>query len=114
MLCSNLGRNPTTSPRKPNHSARISSVMKKFKLLALTGAIAALCGAAASAAPVITSVTASGPGCAVAADCTGSFSSTINAANRSIDLTKAFSSVNPITLTFHVVHQQGGGPSYDI
>ena len=56
---------------------------------------------AASAAGVITNVTASGDGLE-------SFESLINNTTNTLDLTKAFDSVNPIVLTFTVGHIDGG------
>ena len=56
---------------------------------------------AASAAGVITNITASGDGLE-------SFESLINNTTNTLDLTKAFDSVNPIVLTFTVGHIDGG------
>ena len=82
--------------------------MKKCKLLALSAAIASLGWiGAASAAPIITDITASGPGL-------GSFSFEIFEDSRSIDLFKTFDSLNPITLTFTVAHSTGPATSYEI
>ncbi|MEP6607011.1 MAG: PEP-CTERM sorting domain-containing protein [Nitrosospira sp.] len=62
----------------------------------------------ASASAVITDITASGPGL-------GSFSVMASSTNdKGLDLTKAFDSVNPITLTFTVAHSVGNGGSYDV
>lgn len=62
---------------------------------------------AAAASPIITNITASGPGL-------GSFSYSIDEPNQKIDIAKAFASVNPITLTFTVGHATGSGGSYDV
>jgi hypothetical protein len=65
--------------------------------LALGGSIST-----ATAAGVITDVTASGPGL-------GSFSVLSNTTNpNALDLSKTFDSLNPITLTFTVAHTDGG------
>ena len=62
----------------------------------------------ATAGGVITGVTASGPGM-------GSFNAgTITPGDHSLDFTKSFDSLNPITLTFTVEHTQGGGNPYSI
>lgn len=82
--------------------------MRRWKLIAVSGAVAALgWSTAGSAAPVITNVTASGLGCTSPSDCSGSFSQAIDGTNRTIDLTKTFNSLNPITLTFTVGHGTG-------
>ena len=82
--------------------------MKNSKLLALSATIAALGWVgAASAAPIITNISASGPGL-------GSFSSQIDEDNRSIDLLKTFESLNPITLTFTVEHSTGPANPYEV
>ena len=60
----------------------------------------------ASAAAVITNITASGPGL-------GSFSYTDDG-SRNLDLVKVFDSVNPIVLTFTVAHDTGPGNPYNI
>lgn len=59
----------------------------------------------ASAAGVITNITESGAGL-------GSFDFNIDEANRALDLTKTFDSVNPIVLTFTVEHSTGPGNPY--
>jgi hypothetical protein len=56
---------------------------------------------AASAAGVITNVTASGPGL-------GSFNEGVIGTDRTLDFTKVFDSVNPISLTFTVAHADTG------
>ncbi|MEP6605982.1 MAG: PEP-CTERM sorting domain-containing protein [Nitrosospira sp.] len=62
----------------------------------------------ASASAVITDITASGLGL-------GSFSVLASSTNdNGLDLSKAFDSVNPITLTFTVAHSVGNGGSYDV
>lgn len=62
----------------------------------------------ATAGGVITGVTASGPGL-------GSFDQGVIGTDHTLDFTKAFDSVNPITLTFTVAHQDGtGGNPYSI
>ncbi|MEO6562416.1 MAG: PEP-CTERM sorting domain-containing protein [Nitrosospira sp.] len=62
----------------------------------------------ATAGGVITGVTASGPGM-------GSFDAgLIDPHDHSLDFTKSFDSVNPITLTFTVAHTQGGGSHYSV
>ena len=88
--------------------------MRRWKLIAVSGAVAALgWSAAGSAAPIITGVSASGAGCTTFATCAGSFTNTINDTTRSIDLAKTFNTVNPITLTFTVGHSTGAdtGPA---
>ena len=62
---------------------------------------------AASAAGVITSISASGNGL-------GSFNYTIDDTNRVLDLTKVFNSVDPIVLTFTVEHSTGPGNPYTV
>lgn len=62
----------------------------------------------ATAGGVITAVTASGPGM-------GSFDAgVIDPNDHSLDFTKSFDSVNPITLTFTVAHTDGGGNPYSV
>ena len=62
----------------------------------------------ATAGGVITGVTASGPGM-------GSFDAgVIDPNDHSLDFTKSFDSVNPITLTFTVAHTDGGGNPYSV
>src|SRR6185312_17042499 len=61
----------------------------------------------ASAAGVITDITASGAGL-------GSFNFSIDEANRVLDLTKVFNSVDPIVLTFTVEHSTGPGNPYAV
>ena len=61
----------------------------------------------ASAAGVITDITASGAGL-------GSFNFSIDEANRVLDLTKVFDSVDPIVLTFTVEHSTGPGNPYTV
>lgn len=61
----------------------------------------------ATAAGVITDITASGPGL-------GSFDKGVIGAERTLDLTKVFDSVNPITLTFTVAHDEGPGNPYAV
>jgi PEP-CTERM motif-containing protein len=62
----------------------------------------------ATAGGIITGVTASGPGL-------GSFDQGTIGTDHTLDFTKAFDSVNPITLTFTVAHQDGtGGNPYSI
>jgi hypothetical protein len=62
----------------------------------------------ATAGGVITDVTASGPGL-------GSFAAgAITPDDHSLDFTKSFDSLNPITLTFTVAHTDGGGNPYSI
>ena len=66
--------------------------------------------ATAGASSVITSVTASGPGL-------GSFSVDKNGVVdgfNELDLSKTFSSVNPIALTFTVAHSGATGTPYDV
>ena len=75
------------------------------KLLA-TALIFAGSVSTASAAAVITNITASGAGL-------GSFSYTDDGF-RNLDLTKVFDSVNPIVLTFTVAHDTGPGNPYNI
>lgn len=75
------------------------------KLLA-TALIFAGSVSTASAAAVITNITASGSGL-------GSFSYTDDD-SRNLDLTKVFDSVNPIVLTFTVAHDTGPGNPYNI
>jgi hypothetical protein len=62
---------------------------------------------AASAAGVISSISASGDGL-------GSFNYTIDDTNRVLDLTKVFNSVDPIVLTFTVEHSTGPGNPYTV
>ncbi|SEM83073.1 PEP-CTERM protein-sorting domain-containing protein [Nitrosospira multiformis] len=62
---------------------------------------------AASAAGVITNITASGAGL-------GSFDFNIDDDDRTIDLSKTFDSVNPIVLTFTVGHDTGPGNPYTV
>jgi hypothetical protein len=62
---------------------------------------------AASAAGVITNVTASGPGL-------GSFNEGVIGTDRTLDFTKVFDSVNPITLTFTVAHDTGTANPYAV
>jgi hypothetical protein len=62
----------------------------------------------ASASAVITDITASGPGL-------GSFSVLASPTDdKGLDLSKAFDSINPITLTFTVAHSVGNGGFYDV
>jgi len=61
----------------------------------------------ASAAGVITDITASGAGL-------GSFNFSIDEADRVLDLTKVFNSVDPIVLTFTVEHGTGPGNPYAV
>jgi hypothetical protein len=78
---------------------------KMMKVKLLSGFLALAFSAAtfsATAAPIITGITASGQGL-------GSFSFSIQ--NRTIDLWKTFTSINPITLTFTVAHSNGNGNS---
>jgi hypothetical protein len=62
---------------------------------------------AASAAGVITGVTASGPGL-------GSFDEGIIGTDRTLNFTKVFDSLNPISLTFTVAHDTGPGNPYAV
>jgi hypothetical protein len=92
------------------YERRIRRGKANFKRLALASALALTCGwvGTAGAAAVITDITASGPGL-------GSFSfSPIDQDTRSIDMTKIFDSVNPITLTFTVEHGTGPANPYTI
>jgi hypothetical protein len=62
----------------------------------------------ATASSVITDIIASGAGL-------GTFSVMASSTNdQGLDFTKAFGSVNPITLTFTVAHSVGNGGSYDV
>jgi hypothetical protein len=61
----------------------------------------------ASAAGVITDITASGAGL-------GSFNFSIDETNRVLDLTKVFDSIDPIVLTFTVEHATGPGNPYTV
>ncbi|MEO6824374.1 MAG: hypothetical protein ABI167_06535 [Nitrosospira sp.] len=62
----------------------------------------------ATASAVITNITASGPGM-------GSFSVLASPTNdKGLDFSKAFDSINPITLTFTVAHSVGNGGAYDV
>ena len=62
----------------------------------------------ATASAVITNITAEGAGL-------GSFSFLASPTNdKGLDLSKAFDSVNPITLTFTVAHSVSNGGSYDV
>jgi hypothetical protein len=62
---------------------------------------------AASAAGVITDVTATGPGL-------GSFNEGVIGGDRTLDFSKIFDSVNPITLTFTVAHDTGPANPYAV
>jgi len=84
--------------------------MKKSNRLALAGAVALALGymANATASSEILSITASGPGL-------GSFASNvINNGDRILDLSKAFDSVAPISLTFTIGHGTGNGSPYTL
>jgi len=61
----------------------------------------------ASAAGDVTDVTASGAGL-------GSFDKGVIGAARTLDFTKSFDSVNPITLNFTVAHSTGPGDPYTV
>jgi hypothetical protein len=82
--------------------------MRNSKRIALAGSIGLALGwmGTASAAADIFSISASGPGL-------GSFSA-IDNGGRSLDLTKTFDQVGPITLTFTVVHSTGEGNPFAV
>ena len=81
--------------------------MRHSKRLALAGSIALALGWMGTAnADAILSISANVP--------PGSFSSVIDNDGRSLDLTKTFEQVGPITLTFTVGHSTGGGGPFDV
>jgi hypothetical protein len=79
--------------------------MRKLEtILALAAIIVSSAITTATASPIITAITASGPGL-------GSFTPTINNTAGTLNLSKTFGSVAPITLIFTVAHSDGpGGP----
>jgi len=78
--------------------------MLKSALLAAV-AVAAVMASTASAAPIITNITASGPGL-------GSVSNiVIDNENRTVSLTKNYETFGPIVLNITVTHTQGGPAS---
>jgi hypothetical protein len=79
--------------------------MKKITLAALVALTAGGIGVA-NAAGIITDITASGPGL-------GSFSLD-PITDRTLDLSKTFDHLGPITLTFTVAHGTGPGDPYDV
>jgi hypothetical protein len=84
--------------------------MKKSNHIALASAIALVFGTVgtASAAAIITNITATGTGL-------GSFSfSPDPITGHDLDLSKTFDRLEPIKLTFTVGHTTGGGNQYDI
>ena len=87
----------------------LEAVMRGIQRVALVGSIAPAAGwiGTASAAAIITKISATGPGL-------DSFVSLIDDDTRSLDLTKTFKQVGAITLTFTVGHSTGGGGPYDV
>src|SRR5688500_6724688 len=81
--------------------------MNNFSKIVITALAFGSSISTASAAGVITGITASGGGL-------GSFNYTIDETNRVLDLTKVFDSVNPIVLTFTVEHSTGPGNPYTV
>src|SRR5687768_5494096 len=97
-----IPRSPTNFNRDNNMKTTLRTLV--FAML-LGGAITN-----ASASAVITDVTASGAGL-------GSFSvddSGVAIDGNFLDLSKTFSSVNPITLTFTVAHSEATGTPYNV
>lgn len=80
--------------------------MNKTAVVAGLIGLAFSCIGIASAAPIIASVTASGPGL-------GSFS-IAPITDRTLNIAKTFDHLGPITLTFLVEHDTGAGSPYEI